>query len=228
MMTVTALIECPTRIDDDATRRQFLIGGLSAAALLAGCSDSGSDSSAGPSAGEGFPITIEHKYGSTEIPSKPDRVVTVDTSSRTRCWPSGWSRSPLLSGSAGIPGPFIRGLGMRWGMPRYPRCSARPTASRWRGSPPYDTLSKIAPTVVQPAGVPSFGMSWQDITRTVGRTVGQPARAEQMVAAPRRERELLRLPAAGRGWPVVGRSGFPGVGGDPQHARQGSLRRHQW
>ncbi|MBA2694350.1 MAG: hypothetical protein H0U62_00520 [Actinobacteria bacterium] len=38
----TALLDRPVPIHDDATRRQFLIGGASLAALLAGC---GSDDS---------------------------------------------------------------------------------------------------------------------------------------------------------------------------------------
>ncbi|MGH3927931.1 MAG: iron-siderophore ABC transporter substrate-binding protein, partial [Pseudonocardiaceae bacterium] len=64
-------------LTDDATRRQVLIGAGALAALLAGC---GTESNPAPSVGggaAGFPVTIEHRYGSTTIPREPQRVVTV-------------------------------------------------------------------------------------------------------------------------------------------------------
>ncbi len=73
-MTIT-LLNRPAAIDD-ATRRQFLIGGASLAALLAGCSTS-APSPEPPAAAPGFPVTINHKYGSTEINKVPERVVAV-------------------------------------------------------------------------------------------------------------------------------------------------------
>lgn len=73
-MTV-ALLDKPAPIDD-ATRRQFLAGGLSVAALLAGCGRS-DPTPATPAAGDGFPVAIEHKYGATTIPAEPQWVVTV-------------------------------------------------------------------------------------------------------------------------------------------------------
>ncbi|MGH3837258.1 MAG: hypothetical protein ACRDSF_16390 [Pseudonocardiaceae bacterium] len=62
---------------DDATRRQFLIGGLSAAALLAACGSDVDTSVPSGSGDGGFPVTTDHKYGRTEIRAEPKRVVTV-------------------------------------------------------------------------------------------------------------------------------------------------------
>ncbi|MGH8908250.1 MAG: ABC transporter substrate-binding protein [Egibacteraceae bacterium] len=46
----------------------------------------------------------------------------------------------------------------------------------------YDKLAQIAPTVAQPKGFVDYGASWQLMTRIVGRAVGQPERAERLVA----------------------------------------------
>ncbi|MGC4939595.1 ABC transporter substrate-binding protein [Kribbella sp. DT2] len=51
------------------------------ALALAGCGSSGEDEpAAGGDAGAGFPRTVEHAMGSTEIPTKPKRVVALDAS----------------------------------------------------------------------------------------------------------------------------------------------------
>lgn len=61
---------------DDATRREFVVGGLGLGALvLAGCGDDPSSSASGD---EGFPITIEHTLGRTTIDRRPQRVVTMN------------------------------------------------------------------------------------------------------------------------------------------------------
>lgn len=198
-MTATDLIERPDRIDDDASRRQFLIGGLSAAALLPGCSDSDSASSAS-SGRDGFPVKIEHKYGGTEIPAEPDRVVTVGFVEQDPLLALGvvpvattewfgehpgaihpWARAAL--GDAAIPEVLTTtdGIQMERIAALKPDLILALIGADVSPSD-YDKLARIAPTMVQPAGVPSFGMSWQDITRTVGRAVGQPGRAAQRVA----------------------------------------------
>lgn len=45
----------------------------------------------------------------------------------------------------------------------------------------YEMLSKVAPTVVQPAG-PAYGISWQDQTLTMGTILGKRPFAEELVA----------------------------------------------
>ncbi|MCA0144250.1 ABC transporter substrate-binding protein [Blastococcus sp. LR1] len=56
--------------------------GLAATLALTACGGSPDreETAAGPAAeGEGFPLTVEHAMGSTEIPSRPERVVVLDT-----------------------------------------------------------------------------------------------------------------------------------------------------
>ncbi|GMA86322.1 hypothetical protein GCM10025868_15720 [Angustibacter aerolatus] len=64
------------------SRRSLLLGGLAAvgAGTLAACgSSSDTPAAAGGSAsgGTGFPVTIEHKYGSTTVEQAPKRVLSL-------------------------------------------------------------------------------------------------------------------------------------------------------
>ncbi len=59
------------------TRREFVIGGVSMAALLGACRD---DEAAGTGRGavaDGFPRTIQTGHGAVTIPAEPRRVVTL-------------------------------------------------------------------------------------------------------------------------------------------------------
>ncbi|MGH3973921.1 MAG: hypothetical protein ACRDS9_11450, partial [Pseudonocardiaceae bacterium] len=76
-MTIT-LLDRSTPPVDDATRRQFLIGGASLAALLVGCSRPDAETPDPSGSGNGvFPVTIRHKYGSTDITEVPQRVLSL-------------------------------------------------------------------------------------------------------------------------------------------------------
>ena len=61
-----------------ARRTIAVLAAAAAAALaLAGCSPSApEETGSDAAAGEGFPITIEHAFGETEIPAAPERVAT--------------------------------------------------------------------------------------------------------------------------------------------------------
>jgi ABC-type Fe3+-hydroxamate transport system substrate-binding protein len=62
---------------DDATRRQFLIGGISVAALLTGCGGTDPATLALPADGDDFPVTLTDKFGTVTILAAPDAVVSV-------------------------------------------------------------------------------------------------------------------------------------------------------
>lgn len=63
----------PPAIDDDTSRRQFLIGGLSLAGMIADFGTTAPAPGATPDVGGGFPVTIDHQFGSTTIARLPER-----------------------------------------------------------------------------------------------------------------------------------------------------------
>ncbi len=167
------LLAGTTHVDDDVTRRQFLIGGLSAAALLVGCGGPDSGSPVASPAGDGFPVTIEHKHGSTEIPSTPQRVVAVGLVEQDPLLALGvipvattewfgehpgaihpWARealgnAPLLEVQSAADGfQFERIAALR---PDLILALAGVDVSQ----SDYGKLAQIAPTVIQPAGLVS-------------------------------------------------------------------------
>lgn len=191
------MLDRPGPLVDDATRREFLIGGASLAALLTGCSTI-TQTSRPPAASTGFPVTISHKYGSTEITKAPQRVVTVGLTEQDvllalgttpvaarewfgeqpgALWP--WARA--AAGNAPLPEALgyelnyekiaaLRPdliLGVAWGVTEQE----------------YPKLSQIAPTVAQSAGFAAGGTPWQDQTRIIGRALGQEQRAGELITA---------------------------------------------
>ncbi|MGH8931794.1 MAG: iron-siderophore ABC transporter substrate-binding protein [Egibacteraceae bacterium] len=193
-MTTTLLLD-PV---DELTRRELLVGGLSLAALLAA---RGAQPAAGAEPeGGAFPVTIEHKFGSTEVPQEPKRVVAL-----------GWIDSDALVALGVVPVATSKKLGERpgaifpWyqdelgdaplpevldvytdGIPFERIAALRPDlvlalySATERAD--YDKLARIAPTVAQPKDHVDYGAPWQLMTRVVGRAVGKPERAERLVA----------------------------------------------
>src|SRR5690606_34561195 len=150
---------------------------------LAACGGEETDPDGGEAAagGSGLPVSIEHKYGTTEIKSPPERVVTVGMTDQD---------AVLALGIKPVGVVEFSGLGL--GVTEYPW-----SARQWGGTRPtvvgqredfkfeqiaalrpdliiglytgmtkadYDKLSKIAPTVAQSADHPDYAMPWQDMT----------------------------------------------------------------
>ena len=192
--------------------RSAVLAGLSLSLVLAGCGseDDGGDSAASSSSGEGssaFPVTIEHAYGETEIPEEPQRVVSlgyteqdailafgvVPVAVRYAFGPEDDVFFPWADEAAGDAEPVI--------LPRTevdaeqiavlePDLIMAVTAGLTEAE--YETLSGIAPVVVQPAEFPAFGTPWQDQTLVTGRALGQEERAEELVAEVEAQFEEVR------------------------------------
>jgi iron complex transport system substrate-binding protein len=180
-------------IHNDLTRRDFLVAGA-AAMLLAGCGGSGGSGEEGTS---GSGRTIEHKYGSTEVPENPERIVTVGLTEQDYLLALDIAPVGVREWFGGYPGalwPWAReALGDR------PLPEVLPVdeinfeqianlgpdlilgVNSGLTQQEYDTLAEISPTIAQPAEYADFGVPWQEMARLVGRAVGREERVEELI-----------------------------------------------
>jgi iron complex transport system substrate-binding protein len=180
------------------------IAGLATATsfLLVGCGGGSGDTAtesteSSASSSEAFPVTIEHAYGETEIPEQPERVVSlgyteqdavlafgvVPVAVRYAFGPEDDVFFPWADEAAGDAEPEI-----------LPRAEVDPeqlaalepdlimAITAGLTEEEYETLSGIAPVVVQPEAYIAFGTPWQEQTRITGEALGQAGRAEEIVA----------------------------------------------
>ena len=174
---------------------------LAAAVLvLSGCGGSekaASEAPAGPAAGSAFPVSVEHKYGTTEIKAVPERVVTLGLSDQDPVlalgvvpvgaidwflerpygkWP--WAQ-PLWAGQA----PEIVGERDEFNLEKVAALKPDLILALYSGmsKDQYTKLSQIAPTVGQPKGFADYAAPWQDMTRLAGKALGQDAKAEELI-----------------------------------------------
>lgn len=177
-----------------------------AAAMAVGACGGGSETSAGtdedtPEARRSaFPVTIEHKYGSTEIPGEPTRVLSLGFQEHDAIFALGvepiavryWFGDktdvifPWAEDEAAGAEPEI--LEMPYDNLNFEKiASLKPDLilGIYSGmtDKDYETLSGIAPTVAQTDDYVDYGVPWQDMTRTVGRALGREDRADELVEA---------------------------------------------
>lgn len=164
--------------------------------LVASCG-SGSTDQPQQQPGDGaFPVTIEHSHGTTVIPERPQRVVAlgytdVDPLLALDVVPVAirpWSDMPG-------PGPWAQDR-LRGAKPHLFPTQGDIDVEEVAALEPdlivavnaavddalYERLSAVAPTLVRPHGYPDFGTPWQETTRMIGKAVGEPQRAEQLIA----------------------------------------------
>lgn len=196
------------------TRTSLLVSAL-AALLLAACGSEGGGSDATASAEEAaqasdagekgvqdgaFPVEIEHKFGTTEIPEEPERVVALgytelDYALALGVEPVG-ARYPQFGPESTAVRPWaveaagdadIEVLNMAYGELGFEAIAALEpdlilgvTAGLTEDE--YATLSDIAPTVAQTDEFVDFGTPWQDTTLLIGQALGAEPEAEALVA----------------------------------------------
>lgn len=178
------------------SRRGFLIGGTGALlAFAAACSSSDS----GDNGADGTGATITHKYGETTVPANPQRVVSVGYNDQdallalgavpvgvfdwygnypNAVWP--WAQDLLGGAQPAIVGSASTGIDVEKVATAAPDLIVGTYSGLTQGQ--YDKLSALAPTVAQPAGVPDYGVRWQDQTTLLGDALGKQDRAAELVS----------------------------------------------
>jgi len=165
-------------------------------ATVAACGSSTDDTAtpaASGSATAAFPVTIEHKFGSTTIPKKPGRIVTV-----------GWNDQDFVLALGEVPVstrewfteyPTYPWVAAKLGGTKLPAFSAEINYEAILKQNPdlilaiyetinketYEKLSQIAPTVVQSSAYPDEETPWDVQTLTTGTAIGKPAEARALV-----------------------------------------------
>ncbi len=190
--------------------RSLLLLAATASLALAACSGGGDEPGApaatSPAAGGtsepsgGFPVTIEHAFGATEIPAEPQRVVA---------WGWGSADAALALGVVPVAIPFQAYGGnadgvLPWVADRLSELGApTPTILPDSAEAPveaiaaahpdlilatysgitaeeYDVLSAIAPTVAYPDQ--PWATPWRDVIATTGTALGRSAQADEVLA----------------------------------------------
>ena len=148
-----------------------------------------------PAFAQDFPLTIEHKFGTTVIEAPPERVASLDFNGAdnllalgvqpvvVRDWygdhPRGvwpWA-DVLLEGELEV---------LKGELDFEQVAAADPDViiALWSGitAEEYERLSLIAPVVAVPEGVGDYALPWDDLALFAGRAVGREAEAEAEVA----------------------------------------------
>ncbi|MBK1787704.1 iron-siderophore ABC transporter substrate-binding protein [Prauserella cavernicola] len=184
--------------------RRTGLGALALATMLlasacGGSEQSESDSASGNASDGAFPVTIEHKYGSTTIEERPERVVAVGLTDQDALlaldvvpvastkwlvtdYPGAvgpWAEDKL--GDAETPVVLDDSNGLQFERIAEQQPDLIVGLYAGMSQEDYDTLSQLAPTIAQPEQHADFGIPWQEQTRTVGKAVGKADQADQLV-----------------------------------------------
>lgn len=194
---------------EDLTRREFMFSAFGAALIIAcGSEDDESVNGEAPGNDGRFPVRFDHKFGTTEVPRAPERVMSLGCS----------DHDPLLA--LGVVPVAVR----YW----YDDVPVFPWAvDRLNGSQPpvldmpvggdidfeaiaaqspdiimavysgiseedYARLSQIAPTIAQSDDYINYGMAWDEAAMLIGRALGADEKAEAVIAEARAKIEVVR------------------------------------
>ncbi|MFC6161083.1 iron-siderophore ABC transporter substrate-binding protein [Kribbella jiaozuonensis] len=171
---------------------------LALGAGLTACSenDDTQNSAADTGASAGFPVTIDHLFGSTTIKAKPERVVTLGGGDMEASIALGvvpvagadWFGNPQMRGWVKTalgdrPAPKL----IQASEPKYEEIAAlKPDLIVYintvNDKKQFDTLNAIAPTIAAPAGTKNvYGVPWQDQVREIAKATGTATAGEQVV-----------------------------------------------
>ena len=176
-------------------RRQALAAGL-LLATVAACGTTDDDAAAPAASGStaaAFPVSIEHKFGSTTIEKKPERIVTVGWNDQdfvlalgevpvsTREWFTEYPTYPWVSAKLGgktLP-TFSAEINYEAIIKQQPDLILAIYETITKET--YEKLSQIAPTVIQSSSYADEQTPWNVQTLTTGKALGKPAEAQALV-----------------------------------------------
>ena len=145
-----------------------------------------------------FPVTIEHKFGSTTLATRPMRIVSLGYTEQDTLLALGakpvavryffgdkndaifpWAEDEAKGATPEV-------LNMPYGGLNYEKILAlQPDLITAVGAgitqEEYDTLTQIAPTLAQSDAYIDFGTPWQEQVRRMAEALGETARGEKLV-----------------------------------------------
>ncbi|MFF9909273.1 iron-siderophore ABC transporter substrate-binding protein [Streptomyces sp. NPDC013457] len=161
-------------------------------------SESKPSGEASSSSSAAFPVTVEHKYGSTTIDAEPKRVVTLGLSDQDAVLALGikpvgavdwfkeqpYGKWPWTKDKWGSAKPEIVGERDEYNIEKIAALKPDLVIAQYSGmkKEQYDTLSKFTKVVAQPKGLPDYGASWQVMTRQIGKSLGKDAETEKLIS----------------------------------------------
>lgn len=144
-----------------------------------------------------FPVTVEHKYGSTTIDAEPKKVVTLGLSDQDAVLALGikpvgavdwfketpYGKWPWTKDKWGSTKPAIVGERDEYNIEKIAALKPDLVIAQYSGmkKEQYDTLSKFTKVVAQPKDLPDYGASWQVMTRQIGKSLGKTAETEKLI-----------------------------------------------
>ncbi|MFF3285662.1 iron-siderophore ABC transporter substrate-binding protein [Streptomyces sp. NPDC003023] len=174
-----------------------------AALTLAACgggtekTESKPAASAGSDKSAAFPVTVEHKYGSTTIDKEPKTVVTLGLSDQDAVLalgvkPAGavdwfkedpYGKWPWAKDKWGSTKPQIVGERDEYNIEKIAALKPDLVIAQYSGmkKEQYDTLSKFTKVVAQPKEHPDYGAPWQVMTRQIGKALGKSTEADKLI-----------------------------------------------
>lgn len=191
------------------TKLTFLFLILTMILSACGATAANQESAAEPSRSDAaFPVTIEHKYGSTTLHQKPERIVLVGLTEQDALLALGEVPVATREWYGERPGAIFEWAQGKLGDAPMPDVlpAVELNFEQIAGLQPdvivglysgitqeeYDILSKIAPTVAQPAEYVDYGIPWQELTRKIGLIVGKSAEAEKLIVDVEAQFEAVR------------------------------------
>lgn len=179
-----------------------VVAALAASVALGACGsddDSSTTASTGTQAAgsaDAFPVSIEHKFGTTDIEEQPERVVVVGYTEQDMVYALGvepvavrdffggydWRERPWAADVAGEVPEVLGAEEIEFEKVAAQRPDVILALNSGITKEDYERLSKIAPTIAQSGDFVDYGMPWQDQTRMIGQALGKEAEAEQVVS----------------------------------------------